>query len=103
MKENIVVLHINQRYLELIAFRGICETLKKEIDMWQTIFLLSRRQLNFVMPLLYVSYDLPVMGYSEFQIKVSQGSTVVPFNGATLVTSTLLVTERGKNPTEIYW
>lgn len=33
MKENIVVLHINQRYLELIAFRGICETLKKEIDM----------------------------------------------------------------------
>lgn len=52
------------------------------------------------MPLLYVSYDL--MGYSEFQIKVSQGSTVVPFNGATLVTSTLLVTERGKNPTEIY-
>ena len=101
MKENIVVLHINQRYLELIAFRGICETLKKDIDMWQTIFLLSRRQLNFVMPLLYVSYDL--MGYSEFQIKVSQGSTVVPFNGATLVTSTLLVTERGKNPTEIYW
>ena len=33
MKENIIVLHINQRYLELIAFRGICETLKKEIDM----------------------------------------------------------------------
>ena len=76
-------------------------TLKKKIDMWQAIFLLSRRQLNFAMPLLYVSYDL--MGYSEFQIKINQGSTVVPFNGATQVTSTLLVTERGKNPTEIYW